>query len=42
MDKVDLAYERLMFHKNKFVQHNLKLVIAIAKDYRTWGSPSRT
>lgn len=37
MDKVDLAYDRLMFHKNKFVQHNLKLVIAIAKDYRNMG-----
>src|SRR5262249_24094179 len=37
MDGVDLAYERLMFHKNKFVQHNLKLVIAIAKDYRNMG-----
>jgi RNA polymerase primary sigma factor len=37
MDGVDLAYDRLMFHKNKFVQHNLKLVIAIAKDYRNMG-----
>jgi RNA polymerase primary sigma factor len=37
MDRVDLAYDRLMFHKNKFVQHNLKLVIAIAKDYRNMG-----
>jgi RNA polymerase primary sigma factor len=37
MDVVDLAYDRLMFHKNKFVQHNLKLVIAIAKDYRNMG-----
>jgi len=37
MDKVDLAYDRLMYHKNKFVQHNLKLVIAIAKDYRNMG-----
>ncbi|MFQ5699458.1 MAG: sigma-70 family RNA polymerase sigma factor [Myxococcota bacterium] len=37
MDQVDLAYDRLMFHKNKFVQHNLKLVIAIAKDYRNMG-----
>ncbi len=37
MDKVDIAYERLMFHKNNFVQHNLKLVIAIAKDYRNMG-----
>jgi RNA polymerase primary sigma factor len=37
MDRVDLSYDRLMFHKNKFVQHNLKLVIAIAKDYRNMG-----
>jgi RNA polymerase primary sigma factor len=37
MDKVDLAYDRLMYHRNKFVQHNLKLVIAIAKDYRNMG-----
>ena len=37
MDSVDLAYDRLMWHKNKFVQHNLKLVIAIAKDYRNMG-----
>ena len=37
MERVDLAYDRLMYHKNKFVQHNLKLVIAIAKDYRNMG-----
>ncbi len=37
MDRVDLAYDRLMHHKNRFVQHNLKLVIAIAKDYRNMG-----
>jgi RNA polymerase primary sigma factor len=37
MDVVDVSYERLMLHKNKFVQHNLKLVIAIAKDYRNMG-----
>ncbi|MCP4003532.1 MAG: sigma-70 family RNA polymerase sigma factor [bacterium] len=37
MDQVDMAYDRLMYHKNKFVQHNLKLVIAIAKDYRNMG-----
>jgi RNA polymerase primary sigma factor len=37
MDRVDMAYERLMFHKNTFIQHNLKLVIAIAKDYRNLG-----
>ncbi len=37
MEVVDLSYERLMLHKNRFVQHNLKLVIAIAKDYRNMG-----
>ena len=37
MDRVDLDYDRLMHHKNTFVQHNLKLVIAIAKDYRNMG-----
>jgi RNA polymerase primary sigma factor len=37
MDRVDITYERLMYHKNNFVQHNLKLVIAIAKDYRNMG-----
>ncbi len=37
MEGVDLAYARLMHHKNRFVQHNLKLVIAIAKDYRNMG-----
>jgi RNA polymerase primary sigma factor len=37
MERVDLAYARLMYHKNQFVQHNLKLVIAIAKDYRNMG-----
>jgi RNA polymerase primary sigma factor len=37
MERVDLAYDRLMYHKNRFVQHNLKLVIAIAKDYRNMG-----
>jgi RNA polymerase primary sigma factor len=37
MERVDLAYDRLMHHKNRFVQHNLKLVIAIAKDYRNMG-----
>jgi RNA polymerase primary sigma factor len=37
MEKVDVSYERLMSHKNNFVRHNLKLVIAIAKDYRNMG-----
>src|SRR5512145_562309 len=31
------AWERLMEVKNVFVQHNLKLVVAIAKDFRNMG-----
>jgi RNA polymerase primary sigma factor len=31
------AYERLSDVKNVFVQHNLKLVVAIAKDFRNMG-----
>ena len=31
------AYERLSEVKNVFVQHNLKLVVAIAKDFRNMG-----
>jgi RNA polymerase primary sigma factor len=33
------AWERLSIHKNRFVQHNLKLVVAIAKDFRNMGIP---
>ncbi len=33
------AWERLSVHKNRFVQHNLKLVVAIAKDFRNMGIP---
>jgi RNA polymerase primary sigma factor len=31
------AWERLSRFKNRFVQHNLKLVVAIAKDFRNMG-----
>jgi len=31
------AWERLSDYKNRFVQYNLKLVVAIAKDYRNLG-----
>jgi RNA polymerase sigma factor (sigma-70 family) len=33
------AWERLSEVKNVFVQHNLKLVVAIAKDFRNMGIP---
>jgi RNA polymerase primary sigma factor len=33
------AWERLSIFKNRFVQHNLKLVVAIAKDFRNMGIP---
>ncbi len=36
---VEDAFERLSEVKNTFVQHNLKLVVAIAKDFRNMGIP---
>jgi RNA polymerase primary sigma factor len=35
--RIENAYERLSEVKNVFVQHNLKLVVAIAKDFRNMG-----
>lgn len=35
--RIEAAYERLSEVKNVFVQHNLKLVVAIAKDFRNMG-----
>jgi DNA-directed RNA polymerase sigma subunit (sigma70/sigma32) len=35
--KVEDAHERLTMEKNRFIEHNLKLVVAIAKDYRNLG-----
>jgi RNA polymerase primary sigma factor len=37
MDRVEYEWDRLMEVKNVFVQHNLKLVVAIAKDFRNMG-----
>ncbi len=34
---VESAHERLTAVKNRFIEHNLKLVVAIAKDYRNLG-----
>jgi RNA polymerase sigma factor (sigma-70 family) len=34
---VERAHERMTSVKNRFIEHNLKLVVAIAKDYRNLG-----
>jgi RNA polymerase primary sigma factor len=36
-DKVESAHERMTLVKNRVIEHNLKLVVAIAKDYRNLG-----
>jgi len=35
--EVENAHERMSDEKNRFIEHNLKLVVAIAKDYRNLG-----
>jgi len=37
MEQIAVAWDRLTEAKNTFIQHNLKLVVAIAKDYRNMG-----
>ena len=37
VSQIEDSYERLSQVKNLFVQHNLKLVVAIAKDFRNMG-----
>jgi RNA polymerase primary sigma factor len=37
MRQIEDSWHRLMEVKNTFVQHNLKLVVAIAKDFRNMG-----
>jgi RNA polymerase primary sigma factor len=37
MNAIEDSWDRLMEVKNTFVQHNLKLVVAIAKDFRNMG-----
>jgi RNA polymerase primary sigma factor len=36
-EAVETAHERMSAVKNRFIEHNLKLVVAIAKDYRNLG-----
>ncbi len=37
MDEVERAHEAMMERKNRFVWHNLKLVVSVAKDFRGSG-----
>jgi len=37
VEAVERAHERMSDEKNRFIEHNLKLVVAIAKDYRNLG-----
>jgi RNA polymerase sigma factor (sigma-70 family) len=39
MDAVEQAFGAMMEHKNRFVFHNLKLVVSVAKDFRSSGLP---
>ncbi len=35
--RIEDAHDRMSLVKNRFIEHNLKLVVAIAKDYRNLG-----
>jgi RNA polymerase primary sigma factor len=37
VEAVERAHDRMSDEKNRFIEHNLKLVVAIAKDYRNLG-----
>jgi RNA polymerase sigma factor (sigma-70 family) len=37
VEAVEKAHDRMTLEKNRFIEHNLKLVVAIAKDYRNLG-----
>ncbi|HET6303405.1 MAG TPA: sigma-70 family RNA polymerase sigma factor, partial [Myxococcota bacterium] len=37
IERVEAAHARMTDVKNRFIEHNLKLVVAIAKDYRNLG-----
>lgn len=39
MSQIESSWERLSDVKNTFVRHNLKLVVAISKDFRNMGIP---
>jgi RNA polymerase primary sigma factor len=33
----EASYDRMSMHKNRFIEHNLKLVVALAKEFRGFG-----
>jgi RNA polymerase primary sigma factor len=35
--RAEASYERMSDHKNRFIEHNLKLVVALAKEFRGFG-----
>ena len=39
MDALEQAFAAMMERKNRFVWHNLKLVVSVAKDFRSSGLP---
>jgi len=39
LDQIEASWEELADVKNTFVRHNLKLVVAISKDFRNMGIP---
>jgi RNA polymerase primary sigma factor len=39
LDQIEASWDELAEVKNTFVQHNLKLVVAISKDFRNMGIP---
>jgi RNA polymerase primary sigma factor len=39
MQALEETHERMLEHKSRFIRHNLKLVVAVAKDFRGMGIP---
>jgi len=39
MQAVEARHDRMLEHKSRFIRHNLKLVVAVAKDFRGMGIP---
>jgi RNA polymerase primary sigma factor len=39
VDQMEAEWERLHAYKNRFIDHNLKLVVAVARDFQSLGLP---